>query len=139
MFGPDHPAVAYVLNELGGLYLAKGDYFKAEQVDLEALALFERAQKAEIYEVSSIANALGNIYYLRGDYRNAENYYQRSRSVLEKIFGPDHFHLASSYTSLGRVAYDSGDYKGLRHNEGRGEALRRVQLQLLHSKDHSHP
>jgi len=30
-------------------------------------------------------------------------------------------------------------YKGLVQNEGRGEALRRVQLQMLRSKSHSHP
>ena len=32
-----------------------------------------------------------------------------------------------------------GYYKGLVQNEGRSEALRRVQLQMLRSKSHGHP
>lgn len=62
-FGPDHPAVAVSLSNLGGLYDTLHRYHEAEQLHLRALAIWEKT--VEPYP-NDRANCLNNLAALYG-------------------------------------------------------------------------
>ncbi len=88
--GPDHPAVATDLNNLGLLYNKLGDYDKAEPLYKRALEIDEKALGPDHPGVATGLNNLGELYYNLDDFAKAEPLYKRALEITEEALGPDH-------------------------------------------------
>jgi len=65
-FGPDHPAVGTLLNNLAMLYRAQGKYAQAESLHKRALAIQEKALGPEHPDVATTLNNLAGLYKAQG-------------------------------------------------------------------------
>jgi len=108
--GPEHPEVAYSLNDLAELYRNKGDYAKAEMLHLRALAIREKALGPEHLLVATTLNNLAIPYHEKGDYTKAEQFYQRALAIREKALGTEHRLIADSLNNLAALYHAQGDY-----------------------------
>jgi len=99
-FGPDHPDVATILNNLGVLYRSEGDYDAAEPLYKRSLGIREKALGPDHPEVATSLNNLGVLYASKGDHEKAEPLYKRALAIREKELGPNHPEVAVTLSNL---------------------------------------
>ena len=109
-YGPDHPDVGALLNNLATLHQAQGRYLEAEPLFKRALAIAEKARGPDHADVGTALNNLALLYRVQGRYVEAEPLYQRALAVREKALGPDHLDLASSLNNLALLYQARGRY-----------------------------
>jgi tetratricopeptide (TPR) repeat protein len=110
--GPDHPDVAAILHELGGVLKAQGALAEAQQVWERCLAVREAALGPEHSDVAKTLNNLAALLFARGDTVAAEGMFERSLRVRELVSGPDHPDVAATLNNLGTLLRARGDYEG---------------------------
>src|SRR5262249_38692519 len=100
--GPDHPSMVISLTSLAEVYMAKGDYARAEPIYLRAISIVEKAMGKDSYAggFGFVSNKLAELYKVRGDYKRAENLYQRRLLSTEKALGPDNPYVAPYLNDL---------------------------------------
>ena len=109
-FGPEHPKTAFSLNSLAGLYLAIGDYAKAEPLFRRALAIHEKTFGPGHPNTATSVNNLALLYYSMRDYARAESLFRRALGIYEKAFGPENPSTATSLNNLAELHRATGDY-----------------------------
>ncbi len=109
-FGPEHPDVAYSLNNLAVLYEMTGDHAKAEQLLQRSLAIREKTLGPKHPQVVASLSNLATLYHKIGDHAKAEPLYQRALTIREKVLGPEHLDTAQSLNNLAVLYDDKGDY-----------------------------
>lgn len=77
----------YCLSDFGKCHTALGNYQKAEQYLLRAIALFEELIGSTHVDAVYAREALGDNYLARGDRENAKTYFTQLELELEKDFG----------------------------------------------------
>jgi CHAT domain-containing protein len=82
--GPSHPVVAFVLNNLAGVYRDHGAYAKAEPLYARALAIFEKASGSSHPGVALILNNVAALYRSQGAYARAEPLVARAADIHEQ-------------------------------------------------------
>ncbi|WP_170319561.1 CHAT domain-containing tetratricopeptide repeat protein [Polyangium spumosum] len=98
--GKEHPKTGSALSDLGGMYLATGDYPKAEGFLRRAVEILEATKG----QGDLLATALGNLATLlkkKGDMKGAERAYERAVALEEKGGAPREAALG---TVLGNLA-----------------------------------
>ncbi|HNC45700.1 MAG TPA: tetratricopeptide repeat protein, partial [Acidobacteriota bacterium] len=108
--GPEHPYVAYSLNNLALIYYHKGDYAQAEPLYTRALAIFEKALGPDHPNVAHTLNCMALLYKDKGDLARAEPLYARSLAISEKVLGADHQEVAYSLNNLAVVCTARDDF-----------------------------
>lgn len=108
--GPDHPNLAFCLNNLAKLYRSLGDYARAEPLYQRSIAINEKALGPDDPNVAAGLNNLAMLYVNKGDYAKAEPLYQRSLAVYEKAFGPEHTSVANSLNNLAAMYVSKEEY-----------------------------
>jgi len=108
-FGESHSHVGLFLNNLAALYLALGDFGKAESLYRESLAIREKALGPRHPDVAQSLNNLGLIYYTLGAYGKAVPLYKRSLEILEEAYGPNSPEVVENLTALGVLYRELGD------------------------------
>jgi tetratricopeptide (TPR) repeat protein len=108
--GPDHPNVAYTLNNLAELYRDQSKYAQAELLYQRALHIFEQTQGPEHPDVAYPLHNLANLYREQGRYTQAEPLYQRALHIWEQAYGPDHPRMAAPLNGLAVIYYEQGQY-----------------------------
>src|SRR6185295_9697592 len=106
---PESPDVAVALNNLGSLYLLRGDYARAEPFYMRALAITAKRFGPEHPDVARSINNLAALYAAKGDYVRAEQGYLRALAIREKVLGPDHPSVAVSLTNLSDLYREKGE------------------------------
>jgi len=109
-FGPEHPHLATVLNNLAELYRAQGKYAEAEPLYQRALRIYEKALGPEHADVAAPLNNLALLYGTQGRYAEAEPLHQRALRIREKAFGPEDPDVAQSLYNLATLYGDQGRY-----------------------------
>jgi len=109
--GPEHPAVAETLSNLGTVVWRKGDLARAKSLQEQALGIREKRLGPESKEVASSLHNLGNLNWSQGNYKEARRLLERSLAIREKVLGPEHEDVATTLNSLGAIAYKEGDFK----------------------------
>ena len=109
-FGPNHPDVATVLNNLALLHFSQGRYADAEPLLKRSLAIYEKAHGSDHPHVAVALNALAVLYRNQGRYADAEPLYKRSLAISEKALGPDHPDVARSLNNLALLYDHEGRY-----------------------------
>jgi tetratricopeptide (TPR) repeat protein/transcriptional regulator with XRE-family HTH domain len=108
--GPEHPDMAYPLNNLATLYKEQGKYAEAEPLYRRALHIREQQLGPEHLEVAHPLNGLALLYYRQGKYEEAEPLYQRALHILEQQVGPEHRQVAYPLNNLANLYQEQGKY-----------------------------
>jgi tetratricopeptide (TPR) repeat protein len=109
--GPEHPNMAYPLNDLATLYVEQGKYGQAEPLLQRALRIWEQQLGPEHLEVVYPLNSLANFYYYQGKYGQAEPLLQRALRIWEQQLGSEHPQEASPLYNLADLYYIQGKYE----------------------------
>lgn len=88
--GPDHPNVAFVLNDLALLRIAQGRYSEAEPLYLRALAIREKALGPEHPNVATSLNNLAELYGKQGRYDKQQRALIKALNLSETSLGSYH-------------------------------------------------
>ncbi|CAN0413150.1 unnamed protein product, partial [Ascophyllum nodosum] len=92
--GPEHHAVAVVLNNRAGLLQNQGKYTEAEPLYERSQAIREKALGPEHPAVAVVLNNRALLLKSQGKYEEVEPLYKRSLDIVEKTYGPDHPKIA---------------------------------------------
>ena len=103
-YGPLHPRVAIVTNDLAVLEESVGDYDQAMLESTRALELWEQALGPDHPSVGVALSNLGSTADAVGDYAKALESNQRALTILEAGLGPDHLLVAKTLINLGNAA-----------------------------------
>jgi tetratricopeptide (TPR) repeat protein len=107
--GPEHPATADCLNDLGGMYQSLGDYTYAETMFERGLAIREKVLGPEHqYTARNLMN-LGSVYRQMGKFTKAEPLLLRALAINQKVLGVGAKDTATSLSHLGILYHDMGD------------------------------
>lgn len=100
---------AVLLNNLGRLLYAQGDYAGAQPHLFRALSIFQQVVGANHPDTATILNNLGLLLKDQGDYTGARTYLDQALLIRERSLGPQHPATASSLNNLGALLYAQGD------------------------------
>jgi len=112
--GPDDPAVAIAVNNLGRVLQDKGDLDGARAAFEQALKIVEATYGPDHPNVATSVNNLGLVLRDLGDLDGARAAFERALKIDEATYGPDHPNVATSINNLGLVLQDQGDLDGAR-------------------------
>ena len=105
-YGKEHPDTAISYNNIGVVYINRGDYDKALEYFKQALEIREKSiGKADSY------NNIGIVYNNRGNYDKALEYLKQALDIYEKVLGKEHPDTAASYGNIGTIYANRGDYE----------------------------
>jgi tetratricopeptide (TPR) repeat protein len=119
--GPNHPALASILHNLGGLEHARGRFARAEPWARRGLTIRRRALGASHPDVAADAAALGAILHGTQKYQEAERLLRGAITVYERALGKQHF----------EVGFNLGNLAALCHETGRPEEAARLYRRSL--------
>jgi tetratricopeptide (TPR) repeat protein len=109
--GPEEQSkVAESLHNLALVYDELGEYEKAEQFQIRALAQEEQTRGPDHPDVASTLNALATIYVHQGDYPQAQMMYQRALAIYERGQVAGHPDQMYPLDGLGQIAEAQDDY-----------------------------
>jgi CHAT domain-containing protein/tetratricopeptide (TPR) repeat protein len=121
--GPEHPALAVSLRNLGALDRDAQRYSAAITTYRRALAIQEKALGPDDVEVATTLGQLANVVHESGDLIGAKPLRDRSLAIREKVFGPEHPEVARSLVSRGNLFNDLGDYAASRRDLERAQMI----------------
>jgi tetratricopeptide (TPR) repeat protein len=99
LVGRRHPALALVLNHLGMLRIARGEYGKARPLIEKALRIRQRLPSQRVYALGSM-NDLGFVHYAEGRFASAATLHRKVLAGRRRLLGRDHQYVARSLNNL---------------------------------------
>jgi tetratricopeptide (TPR) repeat protein len=109
IYGPNHPAVASNLNNLGHVLTALCELEPALSCFERALTITEATYGVSHPMVASVVNSLGSILKRQGNVVGAREKYERALSIDELFYGPNHPVVALRLNNVGYVLQELGD------------------------------
>jgi preprotein translocase subunit SecA/nephrocystin-3 len=104
-FGAEHIDTARSYLNVGSVYCDLGNYTKALEYYLRAMAIIGKD-----HPISSVSfNSIGTVYHKLGDISKALDFFYKALIVLEKDFGTQ-YPTASVYNNIGVVYLEQDDY-----------------------------
>jgi tetratricopeptide (TPR) repeat protein len=101
--GPEHPAVATLLNNLGQVAKVTGRYAEAEPLIRRSLAIREKVLGQDHPDVARSLNNMADLYERQNRYADAEPLYRRALSIRERAVGLDHPETATSTNNFANL------------------------------------
>jgi tetratricopeptide (TPR) repeat protein len=106
-YGPDHPNVATVLNNLVVLLQATNRLGEAEPLYRRALAIDEESYGPDHPTVATDLNNLATLLYAMNRQGEAEPLMKRALAIYEKAYGPDHPKVATGLNNVANLLQDT--------------------------------
>ena len=106
----DNFAYALLFNNLGLLYLQKGEYGKAEQYLKKALSLNEKLLGEMHPANGQSVNNLGLLYMYQNRFELAKKYLKRTLSIMDNQFNYDHADKIVPLTNIGAIEHNLKNY-----------------------------
>jgi tetratricopeptide (TPR) repeat protein len=103
VYGPENPAVAASLTNLGNLSYHTGSLDKARGYHERALTINEQAYGPNHVRVAKSLNNLGVVLEDQNELARARDVHRRALQINERIYGLHHPEVAMSLNNLGRV------------------------------------
>ena len=97
------------MNNLAKLYIAKGEYDKAEPLFQKALQVAEKKLGRDVLRITLYLHNLGDFYALKGDYAQSEPLLKRALEIRERILGAEHYDVGRTCDALARLYSLKGD------------------------------
>ncbi len=110
-YGPEHPVVATVRNNIAFTLHNKGDYEAAEKLYREALAVNERLLGADGDGVADNLTNLGRLLMDQERYTEADDYIRRAAEIRIRLNEPTHFHRIAAEINLASLQVELGEYE----------------------------
>jgi len=126
--GPNHLAIAPLLDDIARLRYWLGQYAEAEPYYRRALAIRERALGTGHLDVSATLNDLAVLLHARGRYDDVEPLLKRALAIREKALGPEHPDVGTTLNNLGVLYAAQGRYAEAEHFSQRALAVREKAL-----------
>ncbi|CAH1273997.1 KLC4 [Branchiostoma lanceolatum] len=101
--GPDSPALARSLNELGVLFYLQGYLGTAEKLLQHSLSMRESVLDASHPDCAQSLHNLASLYVEKKEYAKAEPLYERALELRQEAFPADHPAVASTIRHLAAV------------------------------------
>ena len=99
-----------LINNLGGIYYAQGDYEKALEYCEKAIVILEQVLGNEDLSMARMHNNIANIYTTQGDYGKALECFRKALVICERVLGAEHPETATTYNNIASMYGDQGDY-----------------------------
>jgi tetratricopeptide (TPR) repeat protein/predicted Ser/Thr protein kinase len=103
LLGPEHPACASPITNMGNVLYAQGKYAEAIVYYRRSLAIQEHAFGPEHPLVAEALQRLGDALDSAGQRDEARAMLERAVAIQEKVLGPDHPELGRTLSILGNV------------------------------------
>jgi CHAT domain-containing protein/Tfp pilus assembly protein PilF len=117
-YGHNSSETADALHRWAWLIQNYGDYDKAEQLWLDALAIDEKLFGKDSVQTTRRLHFLGDLYRECGKHQRARSFLERALSIREEHYGPDHPGVGEVLMSLGNL-YRWSNYAGSETNLSR--------------------
>ena len=104
-------SISNLLNNMGLVYNAQGDYEKALEYYGKALEISERTLGNDHPDTATTYNNMGLAYQAQGEYEKALEYYGTALEVSERVLGSDHPDTATTYSNMAGVYQVQGEYE----------------------------
>jgi tetratricopeptide (TPR) repeat protein len=131
--GPNHLAMAPLLDDIARLRHRLGQYTEAEPAYRSALVIRERALGAEHLDVAATLNELAVLLHAQGCYDDVEPLLKRSLAIRERTLGPEHADVGTTLNNLGVLYAAQGRYAEAEHFSRRALAVREKALGPQHA------
>jgi tetratricopeptide (TPR) repeat protein len=105
----EHPDVASLYHNLGGLEHARGRFAKAEKPARRSVEIRERALGPDHFHVAADRAALASILDALGRQDEAEQLLRQALAVFERHYGPDHYEVAVNLNNLAAIEQRRGN------------------------------
>ncbi|MGI8401668.1 MAG: tetratricopeptide repeat protein [Gemmatimonadaceae bacterium] len=155
MFGPEHPELTILLNDLTRLHLRQGSYAAAEPLLLRLLDL-KKSKGEDHPEVATVLASLTSVREGLGLHESAEQLWRHVVDIRDRTLAPNHFataialeHLGESCAARGKIRAALAAFEraqlirertlGAEHPSVRTSRERIADLQLQSSEDSSYP
>jgi tetratricopeptide (TPR) repeat protein len=126
-YGPDHPALVAVMDNLGNVYYSLGEFEQAYNLQHRALAIAKEEHGPQHERVAGILNNLGNAASKLGRREEAQGCYARSLAITKRTYGADHPDYALTLGNLANLVAMGGEpEQARRYYERALEIERRV-------------
>jgi tetratricopeptide (TPR) repeat protein len=112
VYGPDHPTVSIIANNIGVILTEQGDLAEALEYSRRALQIDEKVYGPDHPNVAIRASNIGVILKAQGDLAGALEYSRRALQIDEKVYGPDHPNVAIRANNIGTILKEQGDLTG---------------------------
>jgi len=129
-FGDDHPDIATLEHNLGGLEHARRDFAAAEPHARASVELRRRLLGPDHVSTAEDEAALAPILHALGRDEEAEALLRHALEILERELGPDHPEVAGAWNNLGSTLADP---------DASGDAYRRALAVKERSLGPEHP
>ncbi|HXM55068.1 MAG TPA: tetratricopeptide repeat protein [Candidatus Dormibacteraeota bacterium] len=126
--GPDRPATARSLGNLGNLLRAQGELADAMPKLDRALGIHERTLGPDHPDTATCLHDLAALRYDVGDLIGARQLVERALDIAERVLGPDHPVTATSLNDLARLLQTEGQLALARPLVERALAIRERAL-----------
>ena len=113
-YGPNHPAVATEVNNLGCVLRDLGELAAARAAFERALASAEATYGPSHPTVANCVNNLGSVLRALGELAAARAAFERALASAEATYGPSHPSVAIRVNNLGSVLQDLGELAAAR-------------------------
>lgn len=110
LFGKESPQIVVSMSTLSTIYLAMGEYVRAEPLILETLAIREKLVGKKHPDYARTLGTLGSLHYHKGDYFKAELLYLEAMGIFEKTLGKKHPDYAVVLGNLSSVYAETGNF-----------------------------
>lgn len=109
-FGPEHPMVATILNNLASAASEANDKEATAGYLRRALAISERTAGPDSAVTALVLNNLGSVELRRGHLDEAQALLERAMAIRVHVLGPENGLVASTAVNLGDVRWHQGRY-----------------------------
>lgn len=132
--GPNEPDpdAATSLNNLGMIYVMRGDIARGEVLCVNALNARMKTLGQDHRRTGESFDTIGTLFLLRGDLVNAEQYLQRALTVREKALGANHPDVAESLLNLSNLYLAKNDLARAEALVERARSIREKALGTEH-------
>ena len=101
---------ANLYNNIAGVCIAQGDYFKAWECYQKALEIQVKILGSDHPDTAATYNNIALVYQAQGDYVRALKFYQNALEIREKVHGKEHPDTAMTYNNIAGVYQAQGKY-----------------------------
>lgn len=114
--GPESPAYASALNNIGVIYYGSGNYKRAEKSFIEALSVLKNSEEKTELETATTLNNLGALYHRMGNFTFAGRLLEEARDLflnLSRNESPDYSLVLNNIASIliSKEYYESTEKK----------------------------
>ncbi|CAF2944381.1 unnamed protein product [Rotaria sp. Silwood2] len=109
-FKSNKPQTAYIYNNIGEVYLRKGEIKLALQSFEKALDIFKETFTDDKENIAWCYNNLGIICLEQKNYSEALNYLMKALNIKQKILPDGHPCLGNTYNNIGNIHYYCHEY-----------------------------